>query len=46
MLPGEMDDQHLQNCINKIERSRAWRKGWLPRLRLEQDIRRVRKEAQ
>lgn len=45
LRPGEMTDDHLQNCINKIERSRGWRIHWLPRLKLEQDIRRVRKEA-
>lgn len=44
MFPGEMSDDHLQKCINKIERSRGWRKSFLPRLKLEQDIRRVRKE--
>lgn len=42
MLPGDMDDDHLQKCIDKIERSRAWRKQWLPRLYLEQDIRRLK----
>lgn len=45
LLPGQMDDEHLQNCINKIERSRNWRKGWLPRLYLEKDIRRVQREG-
>lgn len=35
----EMDDNHLANCIRKIERSRGWRKHWLPRLLLEQEIR-------
>lgn len=42
MLAGQMTDSHLQNCINKIKRSRHWRKSWLPRLLLEQQIRRLR----
>lgn len=41
MKAGEMTDQHLANCIAKIERSRGWRKVWLPRLRLEQEIRSI-----
>lgn len=37
---GEMTDSHLQNCINKILRSRkGWRRHWLDRLLLEQQIR-------
>jgi IS1 family transposase len=41
LFPGEMDDGHLARSIAKIERERSWRKSWLPRLRLEQDIRRA-----
>lgn len=39
MFPGEMEDSHLAYSIAKIERSNNWRKDWLPRLRLEQQIR-------
>ena len=37
---GEMTDSHLANCIAKIQRSpRGWRRWWLDRLLLEQQIR-------
>lgn len=39
MKVGQMDDRHLHNAIAKIERSRGWRKEWLPRLYLELEIR-------
>lgn len=42
MKVGEMDIFHLIRSINKIERSRRWRKEWLPRLYLELDIRRIK----
>jgi hypothetical protein len=38
---GEMTDSHLANSIAKIQRSANWRKGWLPRLQLEETIRRM-----
>jgi hypothetical protein len=41
-----LDDDHLQKCIDKIERSRGWRKQYLPRLKLEQDIRRIKTRSQ
>lgn len=39
MKVEQMDDRHLANAIAKIERSRRWRREWLPRLYLERDIR-------
>lgn len=35
----EMTNSHLGFAIAKIERSRNWRRGWLPRLLLEREIR-------
>lgn len=43
MLVGQMDDKHLRNSIAKIERSRNWRRHWLPRLYLELEIRKVKR---
>jgi hypothetical protein len=43
MYRSDMDDAHLANAIAKIERSRRWRREWLARLYLEQDIRRVQR---
>lgn len=43
MKVGDMDNAHLANAIAKIERSRRWRREWLARLYLEQDIRRVQR---
>jgi hypothetical protein len=39
MKVSEMEMSHLLNAIAKIERSRRWRKEWLPRLHLEVTIR-------
>lgn len=39
MRASEMSRSHLNNAIAKIERSRNWRKNWLPRLYLELEIR-------
>jgi hypothetical protein len=38
MRVGDMDDKHLANSIARIERLN-WRRRWLPRLRLEQELR-------
>lgn len=40
-----MEQSHLMNSIRKIERSKGWRKGWLPRLYLELEIRKVRSQG-
>jgi hypothetical protein len=37
---GQMTDQHLYNCIEKIMRSKMrWRGYWMPRLLLEVRVR-------
>jgi hypothetical protein len=42
MRIGQMDDRHLANAIALIQRRArtGWRQSWLPRLKLEQEIRR------
>ena len=32
---GEMEDEHIQNCIYMITERKNWRRGYLARLRLE-----------
>ena len=44
MHASEMDDRHLANAIAKIRRSTNWRKHWLPRLLLEQLLRRIKED--
>lgn len=47
LLPGQMTDSHLANCIAKIRRSRkGWRADWLTRLEIEQTIRRISGEGE
>lgn len=42
MRVGQMDDGHLAHSIAMIERSaKGWRNSWLPRLKLEQEIRKI-----
>lgn len=38
MKIGEMEDEHIQNCIYLIT-ERNWRRGYLERLRLELEMR-------
>lgn len=43
---SQLDDDHLANCIAKIERSRrGWRREYLERLKLEQEIRSIARRA-
>jgi hypothetical protein len=36
---AQMETSHIQNSIAMIERSKNWRKHYLPRLQLELEIR-------
>lgn len=46
MRVGQMDDRHLSAAIAMIMRSRrGWRAHWLPRLVLEQEIRKLRQQG-
>jgi hypothetical protein len=39
LLVSEMTDSHLRNAINMILRHRRWRRSYLERLLLEEQIR-------
>lgn len=43
MTVAEMETRHIVNSIRMIERSRGWRRAYLPRLFLELEIRRLPK---
>jgi hypothetical protein len=45
ILVRQMERRHLLNCIDKIERSRGWRREYLERLKMELEIRSIMGET-
>jgi hypothetical protein len=46
LLVSQMDERHIVNCINKIQRHwPRWRAEYLPRLEIELVVRQIKRGA-